>query len=330
MLRGTSSIALSRRAFLQSIGVGALAVGAGARFGVAAVRAQGETMPMPSAFQRWMLGDLELTAIQEGVVQFPPTFFAVNAPEEELTALLEQKNLPTDLLNATITILLVRSGDRLTLIDTGLGPIQLDPNVPNTANRLLPTLELLGIAADDVTDVIVSHFHPDHIGTVSDGTTPTFANAMYYLPQAEQDFLASGPIGNADVDGLIELANGLLAPIAANDQLTFIEDEDEVVSGIQALATPGHTPGHMSFLLNSGGSQLLTTLDVVTHPVLSLEHPEWYMGFDAIPDLAVETRRAFLGRAADEGIQTLGYHFAFPGVGYVERNGDGFRFTAAM
>ncbi len=321
----------SRRTFLKGFGLGALALGMGGRIGARAARAQASAMEV-AAFYRFQVGDFQVTAIQDGAAGFPPDFFAANAEPGSVAALLEENNLPVpEVLVGSINVLLVQAGDRLVLLDTGFGSISLDPNAPPPGGKLLATLDLLGMGADAVTDVLISHFHPDHLGMISDMQAPTFPNAAYYLPQAEYDFVTSGvATGNEQVDGIIQLANALLAPISANDQLELFDDEAEPIPGIQTIPAPGHSPGHVTVMLNSNGSQMLNMVDSAINYLASLQHPEWYFGFDAAPDVAVESRRMILGMAADEQIPVFGYHFPFPGTGVIDHDGDGFRFVPTL
>lgn len=331
MATATKGFAASRRTFLKGMGLGALALGMGAPAGARLVRAQSAPGQV-SALYRFPVGDFQITAIQDGLGGFPPDFFAANAEAGSVGALLEENNLPVpEVLLASINVLLAQAGDRTILLDTGYGNITLDPNAPPSGGRLLATLELIGVAAEDVTDVLISHFHPDHIGAVSDMATPIFPNAAYHFPQAEYDFLNSGvSTGNEQVDGIIQLANGIFAPVSASDQLQLFDGEAEPIPGVQIIPAPGHSPGHVAVMLNSNGSRLLNVMDSAIHYLASLANPQWHFGFDAVPDLAVESRLMILNMAADEQIPVLGYHFPFPGVGVIDRDGEGFRFVPTV
>lgn len=311
---------LSRRAWLKGMGAGALGLAAAplssAFYGSGLRVAQAQGAPTASAFYRLNVGGFQVTVIQDATNQFPSSLFGTNAPEGAIDALLAENNLPTGLVNSTFNVTLVNTGDRLVLLDTGLGI------------SLLPTLALLGIDPADVTDVIITHFHPDHVGGVSVDGALNFPNATHYISQIEFDLLTGGATGSP-MDNMIAGANAALAPLADGQLLTY-SDEDEIVPGIQAVATLGHTPGHHTMLIASGGSQLMTTADTANHFLIALAHPEYFMGFDAMPELAAESRRALLQRAVDEQLQILGYHFPFPGIGYVAANGEGFRFVAAI
>ena len=174
--------------------------------------------------------------------------------------------------------------------------------------------------------MIFSHAHGDHIwGTSSDGQL-AFPNAQHYLPQLEWEDLHREGLPEFAVP-FVEFAKNQLQPLVDNDgQLAFYGDQDELVPGIQAMATIGHSGGHHAILIESGGQQLLLPFDVFGHPVLNLRHPEWYMGPDQIPDVAVATRQQLLARVADEKIPVLVHHFPFPGLGRITRDGDAYRY----
>lgn len=331
----------SRRAFLKGMSAGALGLGAGLTLpNIMSAYAQEATpeataqaggyVPRPTAFTRLDVGDYEVFVINDGFVEFDATFFAANIEPELAYSTLEERNLPSPTAVGSLNIAVVRAGNHLVLFDTGIGLLSLVPGTPPVGGGLDATLALLGITPADITDVVISHFHPDHIGNISDGTTIAYPNAMYFFPQGDYDFLQSGPVGNQQVDDLIGLANAFLAPISAADQLTIYSGEDELLPGIAAVPAPGHSPGHSAMLINREGASLLATFDTSTHAVLSLEHPDWHMGFDAIPELAVQTRRAIFQRAADEKLQVLSYHFPSPGLGYVDPAGDGFQFIPSI
>lgn len=321
-------VLLSRRALLKGLGIsaGALALGAMQRPQVVRAQSTGSTAPVV-ALNRFNVGDLVITMIQDGaVIPFPPSMVAVNAEEGEIEAISEENNLPADRMYGGYNIALVEAGDQRILLDSGNGPTALESG----NGRLMPTLELIGMTAEDITAVVFSHYHPDHInGAFADGSL-LYPNAMYYFPQPEYDFLMNATNIPADFQALVDTAKALLAATEASDHLTVYPAEGEILAGIHAVPAPGHSPGHTAMMLTSGDAQLLGTFDTAINAVYSLERPDFIMGFDADPQLAIETRRALLSRAADEALQVFGYHFPFPGVGQIIHEGDGFRFVPAV
>jgi glyoxylase-like metal-dependent hydrolase (beta-lactamase superfamily II) len=316
-------MSISRRNLLKGVGVAGLGLAVGGGLALPTARrvlAQENAAPTPSAFYQIPLGDAQATIIQDGAAPFNPDVFGTNQPEGAVVEFLEENNLTVESLKSTFNILLLTNGDRRTLIDTGL-------SAAAGGGRLIPTLGALGIAPEDITDVVISHFHPDHINGVSVDGAIAFPNATHYIAQAEWDFLQSVP-SDSPIAEIVSGALAKLQPVVDADQLQYYNSEDEVVPGIQALATPGHTPGHHAFLIGGGSSPLLHFVDAVAQNIISVQNPDWYFGFDADPDLAIETRLALLNRAADEKLGVFGYHFAFPGIGYIDREGEGFRYLA--
>jgi glyoxylase-like metal-dependent hydrolase (beta-lactamase superfamily II) len=306
---------ISRRNLLKGVGGGIAGLAVGAKLGVIVPRVAAQQAPAASAFYKLPLGDFQLTVIQDNAAPFNPDLYGSNQPEGTVTEFLEERNVRVEGLKNTFNVLLVNTGDRLALIDTGL-------SAAGGGGRLIPTLGAIGIAPEDITDVVISHFHGDHVNGISNGGTLSFPNAAHYISQAEWDFLQG-----ARSDGANN-AVAKLQPAADAGQLQYYNDQDEVVPGIQAVAAPGHTPGHHAFLIASGSSQLLHVVDAATQNIISVQNPTWYFNFDSDPDGAVETRLALLNRAADEQIPMFGYHFAFPGIGYIDREGEGFRYLA--
>ena len=320
---------ISRRDLVKGLGTGAIGTGLSLGLNIVPVAAQSsDVMDSVMAFYRFDVGELELTVIHDGVIGFPPSFLAVNAPEEDVVALMQKYSLGTEFAPLSVGIALVRSGDRLALMDTGSGrSVFATEFFGDNIGHLAPTLALIGVSPEDITDVIFSHYHPDHLGGTSSDGVLMFPNAQHYLPQIEWEYLQSDSIDESLVP-FVDFANNQLQPLVANDgQLAFYGNENEVVSGIQAIETLGHSAGHHSFMLESNGQQLLLSFDVFAHHILHLRHPEWFAGVDQIPDVAVETRQQLLARIADEQIPILAFHFPFPGIGTITRDEPGYRYT---
>lgn len=278
-------------------------------------------------FYRFFVGEHEIIVINDGYIGLPLSLLAANAPAEDVQALMYAHGLSAEFSTVPIGVVLVRTGDRLVLLDTGTGSSDFARGMfGDYIGGLVPTLDLIGISPETITDVVFSHAHGDHIwGTTSDGQL-VFPNAQHYFPQLEWEELQRHDIPEFAVP-FYELARRQLQPLASKDgQLAFYGDGFEVAPGIQAMAALGHSPGHHAIIIESGGQQLLLPFDVFGHPILHLRHPEWIMGPDQVPDLAVATRQQLLARAADEKIRLLVHHFPFPGLGRITRDGDAYRY----
>ena len=167
---------LSRRNLLKGLGVGALGVSAGVA-GVSTAQAQAVPAEGPLGLERTTVGDVEITMIKDSSLQLPPDAFGGGAPEGAVSELLGSYNLPTDSIAASANVLLLRSGDELTLIDSGNG------------GNLLPSLEAVGVSPADINHVVLTHWHGDHVGGVSADGTLNFPNAAHHFPQLDWDFL---------------------------------------------------------------------------------------------------------------------------------------------
>jgi len=203
-------------------------------------------------------------------------------------------------------------------MDTGAG------GLAPTTGKLVQNLKTVGITPEDIDTVIITHGHPDHIGgnTDSEGEL-VFPNARYVMWKDEWDFWnseeATLKLEEHVREVLLGYAHKNLPPIQG--QLDLIDRETDILPGIQAIAAPGHTPGHMALAISSRGEQLLCVSDTVLHPI-HLEQPEWHAAVDFDPRQVQATRRRILKRAATEKALVLAFHFPFPGLGHVSQSRD--------
>lgn len=260
-------------------------------------------------YHRVTVGGFDVTTLLAGSAprENPQSIFGMNVSEEEFAQVSRENFLPTDVARFYFTPTLVNTGDEVVLFDTGL-------NGPAT----VAALEAAGYTADQVDVVVLTHMHGDHIGGMMTDGAPTFANARYVTGQVEYDHWAAA--GNEGFDANVR-------PMA--ERMSFIGDGGSVVSGITGMAAFGHTPGHMAYMIESDGDQLVLIADAANHYVWSLGYPDWEVLFDADKAAAAATRRQLLGMLAAERIPFVGYHMPFPALGFVEPRGDGFRYVPA-
>lgn len=275
--------------------------------GATRARAQNSQGPLVPRTYRVPLGDFEVTAMMTGTrtVPDPQGTFGMNASAEEFAEVSEAANIPTDKAQFFFTPTLVNTGNALILFDTGLDPA-----------GIVAAVEAAGYAAEDVSHVVITHMHGDHIGGLSDNGTPTFANAALLTGQEEWDHWSSA--GNETFDGKVRPLEG---------SFSFLGNGAEVAPGITAVLAPGHTPGHMCFMLESGGKKLMLTADLANHYVWSVGKPDWEVRFDMDKELAASSRRKIFGTLAEDKTPFIGYHMPFPAIGYVEAEDDGFRYV---
>jgi len=281
---------------------------------------------MPEGSYRFQVGSLCCTVLSDGYFAYPSPWFFPNADPVALAEALEKRRLPHDHVLSPYTCLLIETGRRVVLVDTGAG------HGSCTTGAVVARLEMAGIRPKDVDTVVLTHAHPDHIGgAVNAGGRPLYPNAVYYISDREREFWTAarrdltGMRLPEDVKGFMEsAARRCLEPL--RHQIEPVEREMEILPGVHAIPAPGHTPGHLALRLDSGGEQLLNLGDAAVHP-LHLEYPEWENGFDLAPDRAAATRRALLDLASDPAwaghMHVMAFHFPFPSVGRVERRNGG-------
>ena len=276
------------------------------------------------AIGRLSAGDAELTTLSDGSLTLPMSFVFPDVDQVELEAMLSANGMATDALRPDCNVTLLRRGDRLAIFDVGSGA-----NFMPTAGKLLDSLAEAGVDPGDVTDVAFTHAHPDHLwGLTDDFDELVFPNAQHRINQAEWDFWSSPDTLAAMPEERKTFVVGAQNRFAAiEDSVAFFKPGDEVVPGVEALATYGHTPGHISFMVEGGGEPVLIVGDAVTNSVISFEKPDWPTGSDQDPALGAKTRAALLDRAAGDKVRVIGFHFPHPGGGTVERQGSAYRFV---
>ena len=262
-------------------------------------------------WNRFKLGGFEVTTLLAGTRagDKPQETFGTNASPEDFAALSAANFIPADMTQNFFTPTVVNTGSEIVLFDTGLA-----------AEGTLAALTAAGMTADMVDVVVLTHMHGDHIGGLmgADGVTPTFTNARYVTGSVEHNNWSTA--ANEGFDKNVK-------PL--NDKITFLEDGGSPLSGITAMAAPGHTPGHMIYMVESNGQRLAITADTANHYVWSLQRPDWEVRFDADKAAAAATRKSVFGMIAADRIPFIGYHMPFPGLGYVETAGEGFRYVPA-
>jgi glyoxylase-like metal-dependent hydrolase (beta-lactamase superfamily II) len=272
-----------------------------------------------------MVGDAEVTVVSDGHLVLPTSIIAPKAPPDQLKALLDAAGVTGNEIHPETNISLVRAGSDLVLFDTGSGT-EFQP----TAGKVLESLQMAGVDPASITRVVFTHAHPDHVwGTVTTDGKLNFPNASYYVGEAEWNFWMGPDILNQMPKEMHPFVLGAQKHLnAVKDRIAMLKPGDTVASGIQALDTFGHTPGHLSFEV-AGGDGLIIAGDAIASPAVFFPHPEWAFGFDAIADLASASRARLLDRAAAAKTLMLGYHWPYPGLGYAEKQDTGFRYVPA-
>ena len=257
--------------------------------------------------RRFSIGGFEVTTLLAGTTprEDPQSIFGMNVSAEEFAEVSAANFLSTDVSQFFFTPTIVNTDGELILFDTGLN-----------AAGITGALAAAGYTPDQVDIVVLTHMHGDHIGGLMQDGTPTFANARYVTGQVEYDHWAAA--GNEGFDANVR-------PLA--EQMTFLSSGQDVAGGITAVEAFGHTPGHMTFRLDSEGAGLMLFADLANHPVWSLARPDWEVRFDADKSAAAASRRNILGMIAADRIPAVGYHMPFPAVGFVDTREGGFHWV---
>lgn len=276
---------------------------------------------------RFSLGDARLTILSDGYFSLPTSGLGVNAPREEVKAFLEAHYQDPEQGYSHTNHLLIETGEAKVLVDVGSGNRWFE-----TTGRLTANLEAAGHSIDEITHVVITHAHPDHIwGIRDDFDEPLFPEAEYIIGEAEYSYWSQDGLADRVAPEMQQFVAGAVNSFAADGlEWTMASEGHEVVSGVSLVSTPGHTPGHMSVRLDSGDKSLLALGDAMSHAWTNFAHPDWFNGFDSDGEQTVATRRALLDMAAADGVALLGYHFPFPGVGHVMREGAAYRFVPAL
>jgi glyoxylase-like metal-dependent hydrolase (beta-lactamase superfamily II) len=277
------------------------------------------------AYYRFRVGSFEATVVSDGPLALgePRAGLLLDLSRDDFVKTLADNFLPTDRFTVEQNAQVLNTGDRLALFDTGLGSLRIyGPD----SGRLLANLAAAGIDAKDIDAVVITHAHPDHcFALMADDGSRVFPNAQIYVSQADFDFWTDE--GKLAVDGVKEMIAGARRHLVPNrDRMVFVKDGAEVLPGIQAVATPGHTVGHMAYMVTSQGQSLFVAGDIVQHHVLSLEQPRLTFVFDTDGAQAVASRLRMFDMLAKERIPLLAYHFPWPGIGHVGRHAGTYRY----
>jgi glyoxylase-like metal-dependent hydrolase (beta-lactamase superfamily II) len=315
---------ISRRsALLGAVGAtAALAAGAGVP-APAAAKAPMLGAAAPS-FRRYTLGDFEVTVIHDGFIALdgPHPIFGQDQDAAAVQKLAEDNMLPGTRMTIGFSPVIVNTGNELVLFDAGNGAGRRP-----AAGQLRALLASAGYSAEQIDIVVLTHFHPDHIGGLMEDGQAAFPNARYVTGQAEYDFWSPVEKASGPTERVGKLVQSNVVPFA--DKMSFLADNQDVVTGITAVGSFGHTPGHMCFHIESAGKRLMVTGDIANHYVVSLQRPDWHVRFDMDKQKAAEARKKVFGMIAADKVPFSGYHMPFPNVGYVEAMGDGFRYVPA-
>jgi glyoxylase-like metal-dependent hydrolase (beta-lactamase superfamily II) len=274
---------------------------------------------------RYDVGDIEVVVLSDGFRKTPLDNYLKNVSKEELAAALDAAGLPNDHLRNTYSPVLIRTGGHNVLIDTGNGEAAFMQS-KGERGRLNRNLETAGIKRADIDKVVISHFHADHVnGLLLADNKPAFPNAEILVPEVEWKFwMDDAEMAKASAGRMTELfQNNRRVFDILDRKVTVYAWDSDVAPGVKAVGTPGHSIGHTSYLVSSGDKRVYVQQDVNNNSAVFAPHPDWHGFFDQDPPKASETRKRVYDMLAAEKLPVQAYHHPFPGLGRVEKAGDG-------
>jgi len=281
---------------------------------------------------RYKVGEFEITVVTDGVNIGPLSDqYVQNAPKNEVGAALAAMHLPSDKTSNWYNPLVVNTGSKLVAIDAGGGPPAFS-QTKGTLGQFHNNLAAAGIDKNAVDVVIISHLHGDHISGLLDAENKlAFPNAEVLMPALDVKFWTDESNASRFQDPVRgQFANVKRVLGALGSKVTQYEGSKELVPGITSMPTPGHTPGHTSFMISSGSDRVIHQVDVTAGMgTLFVRNPGWHFLFDTDGPLAEQTRRKFYDMVIADKLRVQGFHFPFPAVGNIEKDGDHYRWVPA-
>ena len=274
---------------------------------------------------KYMVGDIEVFSLHEGATErVLDAGFVKNATLEDVKMALTAGGIGPDKFANPYTVTAIRRGNTVVLFDVGFGG-----NGQPTTGKLAANMKAAGLDPSTVQTVVISHFHPDHISGlwVKETNEQVFPNAEILMPEIEYKFWTDPALVEKVPEGNRANVRRIQSTFPSWKNIKQYSDGAEVTPGVRAVATPGHTVGHMSFQVASGGQQLFIQGDVTGIHQLFVRNPGMHSMFDTDGPKAEATRRAFFDRVIAEKAMIAGYHFGFPNVGTLSKDGDGYAFA---
>jgi glyoxylase-like metal-dependent hydrolase (beta-lactamase superfamily II) len=276
-------------------------------------------------FYRFKLGGFEATVVADGPLQLGPPAAGVftDVSKEQMIKELDDNFLPTDTVQLEQNALVINTGDRVVLFDTGVGTVKtFGPD----SGRLIANLKAASLDPKDVDAIVLTHAHPDHCwALMADDGSRNFPNAQIYMAQADLDFWTDeGKLTHPELKDFIAGTRKHLLP--NRDRMVFVRDGQEFLPGIQAMAAPGHTVGHTVYVITSQGKTLCNAGDIAHHYTMVVENPRREFAYDTDGKQAVASRLRVFDMLSARRIPLIAYHFPWPGIGYIGKHADAYRY----
>jgi len=283
---------------------------------------------MAAEAHRYKIGDIEVTVLSDGFRIVPVDGnYLVNASATDLVKALAAAGLAIDKMKNTYSPIVLTTAGKRVLFDTGNGEAAAAQS-NNERGTLNANLAAAGIGRNTIDVVVISHFHADHVnGLLLADNSRAFPNAEILVPENEWKFwMDDGEMSRAPKGRMTELfANNRRVFDALGRKVTPYAWDKEVVPGVTAVGTPGHSIGHTSFIVASGGKKLFVQSDICNNIAVFAPHPDWQGFFDQDPPKASATRRKVYDMLVADKLPVQAYHFPYPALSRVEKDGAGYR-----
>jgi glyoxylase-like metal-dependent hydrolase (beta-lactamase superfamily II) len=272
------------------------------------------------------LGEMQVMTLSDGHLTLPRSMLFADLEPDAVDRILRVHRVAEGPIHPPVNVTLLRHEGRVVLFDAGSGS-----GFQATAGKLATALDAAGVSPEDVTHIVFTHCHPDHLwGVLDDFDDPLFPNAEYMMGADEWDYWYDPNTASTISGDRASMAVGARRRLEIiEERLSRFGDGQEILPGVAAHATYGHTPGHMSFELRNGGQSLLVVGDAIGNHHVNFSEPEWHIGTDQDAEQAAKTRRRLLDMLWHDQMQMIGYHFPNGGIGWVRNAKTGFRFFAA-
>lgn len=274
-------------------------------------------------YYRVMVGEIEVTALSDGTVDLPVDKLLTNTTPARVKKALAKSYLASP-LETSVTAYLINTGAKLVLVDAGTAGL-FGPTLGN----LLTSLKAAGYTPEQIDEVYITHMHPDHVGGLMAGDKLAFPNAIVRADQKDADFwLSQANMDKApqDAKGFFQGAMASLNPYVKAGKFKSFSGNTDLVSGVKALATHGHTAGHSVYVVESKGQKLVLWGDLMHVGAVQFEDPSVTIQFDSNDKAAASERKKAYADAAKQGYMVAATHLPFPGIGRLRARGTGYVF----
>ncbi|MGV7242359.1 MBL fold metallo-hydrolase [Caballeronia sp. M23-90] len=265
------------------------------------------------SFYRGTLGRFQITALSDGIARRDLEDILSKRKEVQSIIASYHEHEPIPI---SINAYLVKTGSHLVLIDTGAGEL-----FGSTSGKIVSSMESAGFSPDQIDIILLTHIHGDHSGGLTVGGRRVFPNATVYVSKKDIDYWLDkdNKLKAPDDRRTVEQSRATVGPYVDAGRVHYVTSDSEILPGIKAVASPGHTPGHTVYYVESDGHKMLFWGDTIHSTEVQFEHPGVSVAYDVVPAQAVASRRKLLREAAKSGIVVASDHISFPGLGHVRR-----------